>query len=186
LIYSSENVNSGSLSSNSKNIRNNYLKKLVEANEEYYPAELKQEKLKKNAPVSYEEKFYFKNQLPFDKGNNNNTKEKSKGKENKNLNKKRERDEDLSFSGNAKKTNISDKLNNENDDLKNGNNKKINNNNNLDKNKKSKIIVDDDQSEKEESQEDQSFDEYLMESEENMSDYGSDNDERDYSDGGVF
>ena len=32
----------------------------------------------------------------------------------------------------------------------------------------------------------ESFDEYRMENEEGMSDYGSDNDERDYSDGGVF
>lgn len=209
LLYTHDNINSNSLNTNSKNIRNNYLKKLVEANEEYFPAELKQEKLRKNLPVSYEEKFNLKNKLEIEKFNS--AKEKNKNKENKinnNLNKKRNREEDLSrkdslvFENNKnekdeflnKENNNNNKNKNKknNDEEKNINNKNefannnINNNNNNKKN--NKVIEDDDQTEKEESnQDDQSFDEYRMESEENMSkDFGSENDERDYSDGGVF
>jgi len=190
LLYSHDSLNSNSLNTNSKNIRNNYLKKLVEANDQYFPAELKQEKLKRNLPVSYEEKFNLKNKLEIEKFNN--AKGKSNGKDNKNLNKKRPRDEELSRKNslvleNSKKEkeDLNDENNNFNNDKKNNNNENEYNN---DRNKKNKIIEDDDQSEKEQSNpETQSFDEYRMESGENVSnDNGSDNDERDYSDGGVF
>lgn len=189
LLYTHDNLNSHSLNTNSKNIRNNYLKKLVEANDEYFPAELKQEKLRKNAPVSYEEKFNLKNKLELEKFYI--SKEKSKGKENKNTNKKRARDEDASRKNSLLEDGNKKEKEDLNEDNINENNKKNkdNYNNGLnDRNKKNKVIEDEDQSEKEESnQDDQSFDEYRMESEENMSnDYGSENDERDYSDGGVF
>jgi len=168
----------------------------VEANDEYFPSELKQEKLRKNAPISYEEKFNLKNKLELEKFYS--AKEKSKGKENKNLNKKRGREaEDLSRKDSlllASKKNEKNELNEDHnnriveDDNNNENIGNLNDNNNNKNKKNNKIVEDDDQSEKEESnQDDQSFDEFMVESEENLSnDVGSENDERDYSDGGVF
>lgn len=142
------------------------------------------DKFKKSAPVSYEQKFNIKALAQ-----NEILKEKNQGKENKMLNKKRERDDDLNMS--RKNSLIYEPFKKDKEEREDKDNHPTGNNSNDNKNKKNnKVIEDEDQSEKEESnQDEQSFDEYRMESEDNgmMSDYGgSDEDERDYSDGGVF
>ena len=178
LIYSNDGISGNSLNPHSKNIRNNYLKKLAETNEDYFPSELKLDKIKRNIAVSYEEKFNFKNQLGQENELNF---EKNKGKENKkenkNQQKKAERKSSLIFDPPRK-----DSVENNLDEKK----KNGDANNNVNPNKKNKVIEDEESDKEESNQEEQSYDEYRMESEEAVSDVGGDSDGGDFSDGGVF
>jgi hypothetical protein len=157
LLYKRE-ANSDFNSSNSKTIRSEYLKKLVSTNQEYFPHELTQDKFKRRADVSYEEKLKTKILSMKDKAK---TEKIDKRNSNQDANKRAsnvERRESVDFIEKV----VKEKKSKPNED---------------------NVIVQEGASDAEEQNEEQSYEDedFLMQSDE---DGGSNSEEANYSEGG--